>query len=305
MESETMRTAAAEDIFSKKVKDSGISILFETIKPETASEYLSVVVENQRSLSETHVNMIAEDLISGMWEINSETIKFNEAGRLIDGQHRLAACARSGVPLPTFVARNVPASSMLTLDRHRRRSPGDMLRISGVTNSHKVAATVRKLMMFAMNDFSKKYSAGLIKAVADANPAIHDSVLHCNGDGMVPVSSLAFVHFIGTHYHNRGAEADAFFEVMKTGVPVYNISQDAAFQLREKAIKHRTRSSRWRDDERDKTVYLAWICFCDQKALRVPADGRFRRAEGPSMNVLLGKIPFPDPEAFIKDEPET
>jgi hypothetical protein len=206
---------------ASKAKGTIPDIVFETIIPEIASIYLAKTIKNNRKISDTHVQMLMDDLISGRWEVNSECIKFTTEGLLLDGQHRLQACARSGVPLPTFVARNVSKSAILSVDRGRKRSPGDVITFRGYANGFKLGATCRKLLMYAMNDHKRKFSMSILDEVVRENPGISASITFCNGDGFVPVSTLAAVHYIGSHIQGRASEADAFVGVIKSGVPVY------------------------------------------------------------------------------------
>ena len=67
-----------------------------TITPEYAKELLDYNKKN-RSLSKATVDRYAEDMRKDNWQQNGEAIKIDWDGNLIDGQHRLAACVKSGV----------------------------------------------------------------------------------------------------------------------------------------------------------------------------------------------------------------
>ena len=54
------------------------------------------------------------DMEAGNWQWNGESIKFAEDGTLLDGQHRLAAIAESGVTLPVLVVRGLPNETQET-----------------------------------------------------------------------------------------------------------------------------------------------------------------------------------------------
>lgn len=62
--------------------------------------------------------------------LNGETIKFDKDGKLLDGQHRLAAIVMSGVTKLIYVAYNVPRSAIITIDTGRNRSFSDQLRVA-------------------------------------------------------------------------------------------------------------------------------------------------------------------------------
>lgn len=123
-----------------------------TITPQIAREWLK---ENDinRNVNKNRVIMYSEDMKSGNWALNGESIKFNRTGKLIDGQHRLMAIIRSGVPIATYVIFDIP-NDISIMDRGKNRSTTDSLIISGLNkklaNSH--AVSIAKL------HFSIKYN---------------------------------------------------------------------------------------------------------------------------------------------------
>lgn len=76
----------------------------ETITPEMAKEYLAFNTIN-RPLRMRVVEGLMRDMKSGKFKLTHQGIAFDSCGNLIDGQHRLTACALSGVPITTLVAR--------------------------------------------------------------------------------------------------------------------------------------------------------------------------------------------------------
>mgnify|MGYP000517583782 CR=1 FL=1 len=67
----------------------------ELITPQMACEMLKKQ-RNVRVLKRKEVERYVRALKRG-WKLNGETIKFDKDGYLIDGQHRLTACAESGI----------------------------------------------------------------------------------------------------------------------------------------------------------------------------------------------------------------
>lgn len=84
-----------------------IKATVETITPELARDYLEHNTDNYRKLSRSIVNRYAAEIAAGRWEMNGETIVFNEDGVLVDGQHRLAGVVVAGKPIKTVVIRGV------------------------------------------------------------------------------------------------------------------------------------------------------------------------------------------------------
>lgn len=100
----------------------------ETITPALAQAYLEKNKSN-RSLRESHVQRLVSDMKEGRWQLTHQGIAFNNAGDLVDGQHRLHAVINSGACVEMFVARGVEADSAIGLlvDVGAARSAADVL----------------------------------------------------------------------------------------------------------------------------------------------------------------------------------
>jgi hypothetical protein len=82
-------------------------VVLETITPERAKQLWEMRAQN-RPVRQPAVARLASDMArKGGWEVNGETIKIGPDGRLIDGQHRIAACILAGFAFVTFVAYDV------------------------------------------------------------------------------------------------------------------------------------------------------------------------------------------------------
>ena len=68
------------------------------ITPEDASKMLEANCAN-RYVSTTVVNKYARDMQNGDWQPDTSAISFNRDGVLIDGQHRLLAIIKYGLPV--------------------------------------------------------------------------------------------------------------------------------------------------------------------------------------------------------------
>lgn len=120
-----------------------------------------------RSINKPLVNSYASDMVRGRWGLSHQGIAFDEDGRLIDGQHRLWAVVKAGIPVTMTVTTGVPVStdggfSMPTMDivdRGKNRSIGQQLNIShGVVGASQVAAVVRNIAYVYTNDKDIKLS---------------------------------------------------------------------------------------------------------------------------------------------------
>jgi hypothetical protein len=119
------------------------------VTPEIASEWLARNEDN-RKLIPNHVASLEAVLLRGEWALNGETIKFASSGRLLDGQHRLTACVKSGVGFWTFVVYGLHDATFDTIDTNARpRKASDILSIKGKASSHSLAACVKSLWIFS------------------------------------------------------------------------------------------------------------------------------------------------------------
>lgn len=113
-----------------------------TITPEEALEILDKNTHN-RKIKLENVNSIIHDLQHGHWQVNGDTIRIAPDGTLLDGQHRLSACEKSGIPLETFVVVNVPKLAQKTIDTGSKRSYVDVLTLRGETNPAALSSVIK------------------------------------------------------------------------------------------------------------------------------------------------------------------
>ena len=113
----------------------------EYITPQIAEAYLERNMNN-RALSSRQVSKYAFAMTAGDWQL-SDPIKFDTYGRLIDGQHRLAAIVQSGVTVAMFVARGLDSSAQDVIDTGRARTAADALRMHGYRHYSIMAAGAR------------------------------------------------------------------------------------------------------------------------------------------------------------------
>lgn len=126
----------------------------ETITPAIAEEYLKKNNSN-RNVRSAHVDRLKQEMLADRWLVTHQGIAFDEYGNLLDGQHRLIACAMSGKTIQMMVTRGLEAKhngdeiyTMDVIDCGRGRSTADQLSLMhGVANSNLAAATMRGIAM--------------------------------------------------------------------------------------------------------------------------------------------------------------
>ena len=101
------------------------------VTPKMAQEMLRENWSN-RTIRNEHVDRIASDIREGRWELNGESLKFDNDGHLIDGQHRLLAIIEADKAAETFIVTDAPKSIQRTLGGVIARTFSDELTMRGV-----------------------------------------------------------------------------------------------------------------------------------------------------------------------------
>ena len=107
-----------------------MNMKYEIITPSKAKEYLAYNICNYRNVDHYRVNTYANDMLSGAWQDNGESIKFGVDGKLLDGQHRLLAIVKAGVPIGMYVCRGVSAD---IFDIGKNRTPAQILKANSLS----------------------------------------------------------------------------------------------------------------------------------------------------------------------------
>ena len=116
-----------------------MNINVEEITPEKAAMYLQLNTDNRR-LRKTRVSLYADQMVRGQWLETGDPIRFSVTGRLLDGQHRLAAVLAANITIKAVIVREVPDESFRVLDSGLGRSAADALGNNTVQAVNKAAA---------------------------------------------------------------------------------------------------------------------------------------------------------------------
>ncbi len=119
---------------------------FEIITPEMAKEYLTHNTQN-RKLRASVVSKYVRDIINDEWECNGQSIVFDEDNKLKDGQHRLTAIMKAGVPEKVLVARGVSRDCKI-YDRGLGRKAADVLKLEGYEVNTRIIGAINLDLTF-------------------------------------------------------------------------------------------------------------------------------------------------------------
>ena len=127
------------------------------ITPQVAEFILVNTNHKNRPLSLGAVGKYQVEMEKNNWSLTGDSIKFGTDGLLKDGQHRLAACVRSGTPFTTHVVFGLHPETFQHIDIGKKRGASDTLAMMGVPNYNHASTIIRMIISYevGMSDTPK------------------------------------------------------------------------------------------------------------------------------------------------------
>ena len=144
------------DALDKLIASKPVGSIPITVTSLLAEYILKLNFPHNRRTKPIKIKEYAKDMEEGKWVLNGETIKFADDGYLHDGQNRMKACIRAGVPFTTDIRFGIPASAFSTIDTGKSKTGEDMLTNAGYTNTTKRAGALRWLMNFQSSNIQNR-----------------------------------------------------------------------------------------------------------------------------------------------------
>jgi hypothetical protein len=123
----------------------GITARIMDIVPDLADKWLEKNPRVNRNMSQAEVDMLVRHREANEIMFNGQPIIFDDKDRLIDGQHRLAACRKSGKSFTCLVIWGINPEAFTTIDSGRARSARDALKSEGILNQTAIASACQIL----------------------------------------------------------------------------------------------------------------------------------------------------------------
>lgn len=263
----------------------------ETVTPQQASLWLAGQSDHNRTLRERHVERLMRDMRNGTFVYNGESIKIDEEGNLMDGQHRLTAIVRSGIPQTMLVARCVPRITMRTIDRGEARTVADWLKIRGFKHYSCLSKAANDLLAFECGSLHRVNSLGKFHpsdadGVLDRHPNLSDSVsfVRGHGSGLRRVyrseGRAGFLHYVFTQVSPE--KGDTFIEKLSSGAGLESSSPILHLRARltDDIVDTRKKLT---PTTRLALILKSWNAFLGgrpMRRLRYNADEAFPKVEG-------------------------
>lgn len=185
-----------------------------TLTPEMAMQLLDMNTLN-RPISDQHVQRIANQIESGKWKFNGDTIKVSSDNAVLDGQHRLWAVVNSKIPVETIIVHGIERDAFATIDTLRRpRSGADTVALSGTTRHRNVVASALGWLVRWQRDCIDNYRAPQnriensdIEEAFKAHPGIVNAVERASHlRHMINPAIVAFLYYVMTNRNPNLAE---------------------------------------------------------------------------------------------------
>ncbi len=220
------------DNFASLLKAAQPTRLRMLVSPATAKYWLETTNVKNRPLSEMHWMKIWLDIVEGRWKYNGEPIGFGTNGTLLNGQHRLRACAESNLAIDTDVIFGLDPEAMETIDIGKVRTAANIAHLEGIENAS-AACAAAVLILLHENGGIQQFGNGRIVSKTKVNerlrsdPRISEVAGHAShlGRGLASPRVMTFCYYI---FSPQSPElAERFFDQLDSGTglnehnPVY------------------------------------------------------------------------------------
>lgn len=263
----------------------GVEYEVMTVTPAQAELWLAKNVGN-RNMRKSAAGRYGRDMEAGAWRENGSAIVFADDGTLIDGQHRLEGCARTGTPFVSLVIRNVTRDTQNTLDDGAKRTLADRFTFIGHTHAAAGAAIARRILLWEAGyqtntggyQPSTREAIDLIEKDTTVQTAIECAVA-MRGSKLLPPSIIGLAWWLFWDIDPDGCQT--FWDGLHIGA---GLDEDSpVLVLRNQIIKKAGEPGRIPE-----TVMLAWV-------IKAWNDFRDERVRIRPYNLRAGEK-FPEPK---------
>ncbi len=223
-----------------------------TITADQAAYILANHMPVNRPVIKGQRDKIIKVLQDGHWKFNGETIIFDREGHLKDGQHRLGACADTGISIDTLVVFGMEPDVFDTIGRCKPRDLKDDLGLEGEMDVFVLAACLRLIYAYESGErnrslFSAANDSITLRAYLRDHPEIRKSAAtahQCNRDSgsYLPIAPRV----VGACHYLFGlkdaGQRDKFFESLRSGIDLHD--GDPILALRNRVFIDRSQASK-------------------------------------------------------------
>lgn len=239
------------------------------ITPSLAAELLTLNTDN-RPMRDNITAGYATDMKKDKWTFNGDIIRISRSGRLLDGQHRLAAIIKSEKPQVFHIQTGLKDETFDVIDTGKVRSATDIFHIAGHTSGGHLATAIRlikdyyggRLMVRPGHKSTQRpTNHNLIEWMKDNNEALlKDCVsqsirLHSKAKLLGPGTIGAFMYLFSLKDREH---AQYFWNLVFSGENISSIYHSMIYLLREKMIAWTTTTKIITNTEKYACIIKAW-----------------------------------------------
>lgn len=240
--------------------------------PAMAKHWLETTNIKNRPLAEMHWMKIWLDIVEGRWKYNGEPISFGTNGALLNGQHRLKACAESDTAIDTDVIFGLDPDVMSTIDIGKVRTAANIAYLDGVENATTACAAAHLILLHENGGIQQLGNKEMEPSKTKVNERVRTDRRISElagraagmGRGLAPPRVMAFCYYLFSAQDPELAEV--FFTRLATGA---GLSQyDAVYKLRERLRTNSAGKAKLPLLEIVALFFKAWIAYRDPKPVK-------------------------------------
>lgn len=135
------------------------------VTPIMAEKWLRERNTHNRPLYERTIENYAREMKAGAWAVTNQGIGFADDGTLLDGQQRLSAIVKAGIPVKILVVTGLPRAYQLNgngelftqdvIDGNKPRSQADILHLSHDVDNASLKAAIANMIVTAIKGVRK------------------------------------------------------------------------------------------------------------------------------------------------------
>lgn len=268
-------------IAARPLKEGQMDTSLVFITPKIAEEWLKLNTRN-RNLTGNVATIAREWQERGPKPPSHQGIAFYASdGALADGQTRLTACVKSGVPFWQMVTWGLPEEAASEIDRHRPRSDSDSIKIGRLSDwiGAKELSLIKMIANAHQSSPTKKSNVHLVEIGDFIRPHIEFTLAafgnrrekHITVSPVLAAVAIAFSH----EDEYRLLE---FAEVLLSGMPESH-DDVAAVRLRDGLLQQGAKTGQTAQKETLRRTMRAIKAFCERqhiKKLYTPSELIYR-----------------------------
>lgn len=189
------------------------------------------------------VDYLAKAITSGDFVYNGESVIVSKDGYLLDGQHRLSAIVKTGIPCQIELIEGVNKKVMPTIDTGSGRSAADVFAMNGFKNCNVLAGVVKLIYYFNKKQLaitrsgsSKMHNTEAFEFLMN-NLDIPEYIIKTNFPGLSG-TEISFMNYVATNCDpDLGAE---FIDKLNNGLGLSD--GDPVLQCRNVLLKNKIES---------------------------------------------------------------